>query len=312
MAPMAHLLSIIMEEMHWLLKAEPDSRIVKGKDVKFSVDDFETVKTSAWEGALFYHSNCKNPGIAAFVEVRFGKTPRKLKAQNIIVSSVGSSIKAHNLQDTAWDSSHPYYDPKSDETSPKWFMVDLTFEFRAKHFVSLALLKYISEHASVLPEELAYIGSEGAKAIKGKDAMDLINRGRLSVQRVQKPAWDTIKLLAERGGWNESIVNGKRKATKGKSKSEGSKDKQHKDKEPTGSTRETRSGKRKEIMEEKEERLEETDAKSDDRGLSEKNEDSGHSRETLPGKTEGKNHKRKAMRSEDADERPSTRARTRR
>ncbi|KAJ8087207.1 hypothetical protein PM082_006037 [Marasmius tenuissimus] len=68
----------------WLLKAEPDSRIVKGKDVKFSVDDFESVKTSPWEGvrnyearnlmkemktgdkALFYHSNCKNPGSSQF------------------------------------------------------------------------------------------------------------------------------------------------------------------------------------------------------------------------------------------------------
>lgn len=32
------------------MKAEPDSRIVKGKDVKFSVDDFEAVGTTAWEG----------------------------------------------------------------------------------------------------------------------------------------------------------------------------------------------------------------------------------------------------------------------
>lgn len=72
---------------HWLMKAEPDSRIVKGKDVKFSVDDFEAMKTTPWEGVrnaearnlmkemrvgdrvLFYHSNCKNPGIAAFAEV---------------------------------------------------------------------------------------------------------------------------------------------------------------------------------------------------------------------------------------------------
>lgn len=35
---------------HWLMKAEPNSRIVKGKDVKFSVDDFEAVGTTAWEG----------------------------------------------------------------------------------------------------------------------------------------------------------------------------------------------------------------------------------------------------------------------
>lgn len=51
---------------HWLMKAEPNSRIVKGKDVKvsrftrlvylanlqpkFSVEDFEAVGTTSWEG----------------------------------------------------------------------------------------------------------------------------------------------------------------------------------------------------------------------------------------------------------------------
>jgi predicted RNA-binding protein with PUA-like domain len=59
----------------WLLKAEPDSRVVKGKDVKvrllisnrncfadsfrpsqFSVDDFETVETSPWEGVRNYEA----------------------------------------------------------------------------------------------------------------------------------------------------------------------------------------------------------------------------------------------------------------
>lgn len=33
--------------------------------------------------------------------------------------------------------------------------------------------------------------------------MALVNRGRLSVQRVERPAWDAITLLAERGGWEE-------------------------------------------------------------------------------------------------------------
>jgi hypothetical protein len=33
--------------------------------------------------------------------------------------------------------------------------------------------------------------------------MALVSRGRLSVQRVDKEAWDTLVLLAERGGWEE-------------------------------------------------------------------------------------------------------------
>lgn len=41
---------------YWLIKAEPDSRIVKGKDVKFSVDDFESCGITAWEGVRNYES----------------------------------------------------------------------------------------------------------------------------------------------------------------------------------------------------------------------------------------------------------------
>ena len=63
---------------YWLLKAEPESRIEKGKDVKFSIDDLAACKEPAgWDGvrnyaarnnlramkkgdlAFFYHSNCK-------------------------------------------------------------------------------------------------------------------------------------------------------------------------------------------------------------------------------------------------------------
>ncbi|KIY73920.1 DUF55-domain-containing protein [Cylindrobasidium torrendii FP15055 ss-10] len=192
----------------WLLKAEPDSRIVKGKDVKFSVDDFESVGTSAWEGvrnyearnmmkemqvgdkALFYHSNCSNPGIAAFAEV----------------------AKEGYPDFTAWDSSHPYFDPKSNEDSPKWFMVDLKFVERTPHFVSLSLLKWVSSKTiDDLPERLSYIGSEGIEAIKN---MGLLIRPRLSVQRVSEEAWDAIALLASKGGWDNDLVTAESKSNR--------------------------------------------------------------------------------------------------
>ncbi|KAJ7753369.1 PUA-like domain-containing protein [Mycena maculata] len=192
---------------YWLLKAEPDSRIVKGKDVKFSVDDFESVKTSAWEGvrnyearnlmkemklgekALFYHSNCKAPGIAAFAEVSKEAYP----------------------DNTAWDSSHPYYDPKTKEADPKWYMVDLTFGSRAKHFVPLALLRFIADtSANSPPAGLEYLGNDGVAAIK---EMDLVIRGRLSVQRVSAGAWAAIQLLASNGGWDNLDLAPKKKGT---------------------------------------------------------------------------------------------------
>ncbi|KAK0207034.1 PUA-like domain-containing protein [Desarmillaria ectypa] len=188
-------------EKFWLLKAEPDSRLVKGKDVKFSVDDFETLGTSSWEGvrnyearnlikemkvgdkALFYHSNCKVPGIAAFAEV----------------------VKEAYPDYTAWDPSHPYFDPKSDKEKPRWFMVDLKFTARAQHFVPLSFLRYVSsrmnsDSVESMPEKVRYISQSDVEAIR---FMDLVTRGRLSVQRVDKKAWDAITLLSEQGGWED-------------------------------------------------------------------------------------------------------------
>ncbi|KAL5487596.1 hypothetical protein ACEPAI_5704 [Sanghuangporus weigelae] len=184
---------------YWLMKAEPNSRIEKGKDVKFSIDDFESVKTTPWEGVrnheakklmqsmkvgdqvLFYHSNCKNPGVAGFAEISKEAYPDY----------------------TAWDPEHPYYDPKSDKDNPKWFMVDATFKYRAAHHVPLSLFKRIANSPTDdPPTDVVYIGSEGVRAIK---EMALIKRGRLSVQPVEEDAWEAVQLLAEKGGWEEDL-----------------------------------------------------------------------------------------------------------
>ncbi|KAG2156342.1 DUF55-domain-containing protein [Suillus clintonianus] len=200
------------DRKYWLMKAEPDSRIVKGKDVKFSVDDFEAARTTPWEGVrnfearnlmkemsigdkiLFYHSNCKNPGIAGFAEVSKEAYPDY----------------------TAWDSSHPYFDLKTKQDDPKWFMIDATFLSRAEHFVPLSLLRHIADSAdSDPPDEFAYIGTEGMKAVK---AMPLVTRGRLSVQRVSQECWGIIQMMSEKGGWEEMAFGKKKSSTSKRSK----------------------------------------------------------------------------------------------
>jgi len=96
-------------------------------------------------------------------------------------------------------------------------MVDLTFSSRTKNFIPLAILRFLSSTAlEDLPQELKYIGEHGLKAIKGivlclnhrslyktsyLTGLDLITRGRLSVQRVNQEAWDVIVSMAENGGW---------------------------------------------------------------------------------------------------------------
>ena len=39
---------------YWLMKAEPESRMVKGKDVKFSIEELKALsnQTSPWDGVV--------------------------------------------------------------------------------------------------------------------------------------------------------------------------------------------------------------------------------------------------------------------
>ena len=112
-------------------------------------------------------------------------------------------------------------------------MVDLTFESRAKHLVPLTLLKRIANMApGTISDDVNYIGLDGCKSIKGIQLlflhgvvttrfncysrflllleMDLIAKGRLSVQRVSEEAWTTVQLLADTGGWDEKLVKKQR------------------------------------------------------------------------------------------------------
>ncbi|GAA5984889.1 hypothetical protein JCM10908_002438 [Rhodotorula pacifica] len=185
---------------HWLIKAEPDSRIEKGIDVKFSIDDFEEKRTTTWEGVrnhqakkflrdemklghecLFYASNCKEPGIRGIARV----------------------IKEGYPDYNAWDPKHPYYDPKSKEENPTWYMVDVEFVSRLAHPVPLALLQLLSRHSSPssLPSSLSsYLTSQHLEAIQSSA---LLARGRLSVQPVGEGFWDAVGLLGTKGGWED-------------------------------------------------------------------------------------------------------------
>jgi len=47
--------------------------------------------------------------------------------------------------------------------------------------------------------------------------MDLVTRGRLSVQRVEAKAWDAICLLAQNGGWDDIDLKPRKNSKKTKS-----------------------------------------------------------------------------------------------
>jgi len=151
---------------YWLMKTEPGS---------FSIDDLARSPrgTTAWDGirnyqarnmvrdemkrgnkAFLYHSNCPVPGIVGIVEV----------------------VKEAYPDDTAFDRKHHHYDPDSDPSKPRWFMVDVKLVSRLSRTISLEELR---RHA--------------AKELQG---MLLLRPGnRLSVTPVDEAHWKFILTL---------------------------------------------------------------------------------------------------------------------
>ena len=116
---------------YWLMKSEPDV---------FSFDDLWRAKkrTTPWDGVrnyqarnmmrdgmkigdgvLYYHSNCKPPGVAGLAEVASAAYP----------------------DPTQFDPEDPHFDPKSREEDPRWLLVDVRAVERLKVHVSLDMLR---------------------------------------------------------------------------------------------------------------------------------------------------------------------------
>ena len=114
---------------YWLIKSEPNV---------FSIDDLKKVKREAWDGvrnyqarnfmmkemkpgdlALFYHSNAKPPGVAGIAKVAGETYP----------------------DPTQFDKRSDYYDSKSKQDNPRWWLVDFQFVKKFKQEVPLDALK---------------------------------------------------------------------------------------------------------------------------------------------------------------------------
>ncbi len=143
---------------YWLMKSEPDA---------FSIWDLKKMKRSPWDGVrnyqarnimrdkmklgdpvLFYHSNAKPPGVIGTAKV----------------------VKESYPDHTAWDPDTKYYDPKSTEENPRWFMVDI---------------EYVSEFSELVPLDVL-------RETKGLEEMVVTQRSRLSVQPVRKKEFDIV------------------------------------------------------------------------------------------------------------------------
>ncbi|KAJ5173033.1 hypothetical protein N7492_005626 [Penicillium capsulatum] len=160
---------------YWLMKAEPDSRLEKGVDVKFSIDDLAAAETpEPWDGvrnpvarnlmrdmkkgdyAFFYHSNCKVPGVVGVMEI----------------------VQEHSVDESAFDPKHPYHDAKSTREAPKWVVVHVEFRRKFQNQVTLNELK-----ANAQPGKLL-------------ENLQTLKQSRLSVSSVTPAQWRFIHELA--------------------------------------------------------------------------------------------------------------------
>lgn len=176
------------------MKAEPESRIEKGIDVKFSIEDLQaTSEPEPWEGvrnhvakknmmamkigdlAFFYHSNCKVPGVAGVMEIVQESSP-----DSMLNTLAEDLCQSDSLTESAFDSKHPYYDPKSDPEKPKWFHVHVAFH---EKFPKLVPLKELQLHKE-----------DTLKDMQG------LKQSRLSVSKISKAEWEFIMELARQKG----------------------------------------------------------------------------------------------------------------
>jgi predicted RNA-binding protein with PUA-like domain len=119
---------------YWLFKSEPDA---------FSIDDLAARAAAGepWDGVrnyqarnmlrdqmrigdgvLFYHSNCRVPGVVGLAEVSSAAYPDA----------------------TAFDPQAHYFDAKSDPEHPRWYLVEIRY---LRHLTRTIALTELKDHA---------------------------------------------------------------------------------------------------------------------------------------------------------------------
>lgn len=149
---------------YWLMKSEPSTYsiddLARAKGEKgfwdgvrnYQVRNFMRDQMQAGDLAFFYYSSCKVPGIVGIIEVTTTAQP----------------------DETAFDPTSKYFDPKSDPKNPRWLGVNI---------------KLVEKFAEIIPLSALRNNPKLAQ-------MPLLQKGnRLSITPVSAQEWQSILAL---------------------------------------------------------------------------------------------------------------------
>lgn len=149
---------------YWLMKSEPSETSIDdlarapGQTLpwtgvrSYQARNFMRDLMKSGDGVLFYHSSCAQPGIAGLAQIAGGLA----------------------ADESQFDPSSPFHDPKSSRDQPRWLKVDVR-----------------------LVRKTALLGLADMRLAPSLATLQVLQRGnRLSITPVSPPQWQAVlKLL---------------------------------------------------------------------------------------------------------------------
>ena len=150
-----------MATKYWLMKSEADV---------YSIDDLKRDRRTMWDGVRNYQARNNMREMKKGDLVLYYHSRQKPSA----VTGIAKVVKESYPDPTQFDPKNKYFDEKSDEDDPRWWLVDVAFVQKFDQQVALPDIKQV----------------------KGLSDMVLVNNSRLSVQPVRKKEFDRVLEMA--------------------------------------------------------------------------------------------------------------------